>query len=408
MWGAERAVADLPPCVILAEETWGGALHAIRSLGEMGVPVLVAVAGEGARVYGASRHCFAAEDFDSENPTELCSRVVDWVERTAPAGAPIPVLPLSDRLVEALHRSRDRFGSHYRLAIPAPESAELFLDKASVFDLVGRFGLDVPQWVAVESSRDIVETRALRLPVVARPRRWSSAGRRPFKLEVHHARSLLEERLERGLAEGAEFVVQEQVVGPDEAVEWVVLYRSYAGSKTVACTGRKRRQDGPEGGVMVWGESLEIPEARRIAERFVAATGFRGLGGLEVKRDGERRYFIEFNPRLEAIHFLARRSGLDTVRMVYEELSLGSHPGELEGQGRASAWLGNAWLARLVRTGDWRLAVSDVGRFLAAPQKVFAVWSVRDPLPWLVVSLRLAGRVLSQSFRRLCRWGRSP
>ena len=31
----------MPPCLILAGESWGGGLHAIRSLGSRGVPVYV-------------------------------------------------------------------------------------------------------------------------------------------------------------------------------------------------------------------------------------------------------------------------------------------------------------------------------------------------------------------------------
>jgi len=144
---------------------------------------------------------------------------------------------------------------------------------------------------------------------------------------------------------------------------------------------------------MVWGESWPIPEASRIAQAFVEASDFHGLGGLELKRVGDRRFFIEFNPRLEAIHFLASRAGIDTVRMAYEDLALDRAP-EPAPQGRATAWLGNAWVERLARTRDWRTALRDVVAFSKAPRKVFAVWSARDPLPWLVMMSRMVARFL--------------
>lgn len=380
--------------------------------------MLVAVAGRGAQVYSASRHCFAARDFpleppDGSEPEEWSARVVEWVERTAPPAprdrpsGPIPVFPLSDRLVDVLDRTRALFGSRYRLAIPDGPAAALLLDKARAFEAAEEMGLDVPRWVAVSGSEGLLPSDSLELPVVVRPRRWSSAGSRYFKVRSYAERAELRQGLAEMLADGADVVAQERVPGPDESVEWVVFYRGDGGdgieSVWTACTGRKRRQASPVGGVMVWGESAPIPEAETMARRFADATGFVGLGGLEVKYHGGRRWFIEVNPRLEAIHFLAARAGVDTVAVAYRHLALGQPPAPPPEPRSAAAWVGGAWLSRLGTTRDWRTAALDAAGFAASPRKVMAVWSIRDPLPWFRVTARLgramARRILSRSRR---------
>jgi len=303
------------------------------------------------------------------------------------------VLPLSDRLLETLHRHHHHLPDRFRPAVPDPEAAELLLDKARAFALAGDHGLAVPPWVAVSTAADVEVAAALRLPVVVRPRRWSSSGSRYFKLRVFDDAGELRRALEEWLADGAGVVVQEQVPGPDEAVEWAIFHRSYLDGRFAVCTGRKRRQDAPEGGVMVWGRSEPIPEVAVLAERLAEAAGFRGPGGLECKVHDGRRWLIELNPRLEAIHFVAARAGVDTAWMAYRELATGEAPDAPAPPSTAAGWLGGAWLTRLRRTGDWRTALADAVRFSVAPGKVFAVWSSSDPLPWLALTQRLLKRL---------------
>lgn len=374
---------------MLAEETWGGTLHAIRSLSKARARVFVAVAGTGAAIYGRSRYCTGARDFDASDPQVFCSAVLKWYEEVSPGQAPTLVLPLSDRLVEFLHHCRDRFDAHFELMIPRPNKTERFLDKAESFRLAEEVGLAVPPWVAVSTPADLEAADALTLPVIVRPRRWSTVGESYFKIERYYDPRELRQGLTRLLGQGAELVAQEWIPGGDDRVEWVVLYRSPRSGTIVTCTGRKRRQDSPEGGVMVWGQAEVIPEARQMAECFVRGASFSGPGGLEVKEWENQRFFVEFNPRLEAIHFVASRAGVDTVRACFEDfVAGGKKAGPLEQQ-RASGWIGNAWLTRLSRTKDLKQALRDVAAFAFAPRKVFAIWSLWDPLPGVLVTLRL-------------------
>ena len=386
---------SLPPCVILAEEVWGSALHAIRTLGRDGVPVLVATAGSGAAIYGRSRHCLAAADFDPSDPIELCRQVAQWASSLSNGSEPITIIPLSDRLVEWLHRSRSSFGPGFVLAIPEPQVAEALLDKVTSFEIAERAGLDVPPWLRVADRSDIDATVGLKLPVAVRPTSWATVGDEYLKVAMCRDRPSLVRVLNHYLDHGAELVVQEYIDATDSDVEVGILWRSRDRAATAVCTGRKRRQAAPDGGVMVWGESTELADVRAHAERFLDESGFTGLGGIEFIRSGSTAWFIEFNPRLEAIHFLATSSGVDTVRMEYRDLALGEVPTVVAPQHRATAWVGSAWLTRLSSDwSTWPSALADRWAFARSPRRVRAVWSWRDPSPAMAVTSRLARRAL--------------
>lgn len=391
----------LPPCLILAEEVWGSALHAARSLGRAGVPVYIATAGHGAAVYRRSRYCAAAADFEFGDHVAFCRALQGWVESLGPGDEAVPVLPLSDRLVECLDVGRDVFSSRFRLSIPSRTAVGELLDKAESLRIAERAGLDVPAWTLVSSMDDLAKTEGLRLPVAVRPTRWSTVGKTYFKIAVYTDSQALRLGLESMVAQGAQLIVQEYVDAPDDHVEFGMLWRSIDQSATAVCTGRKRRQAAAEGGVMVWGEAVPLPAVEEAALRFLDESRFTGLGGIEFIRRGERNWFIEFNPRLEAIHFLAARAGIDTVRVAYRELALNEVPAEMPRQGPAAAWVGSAALGRfLSNPGDWGLILNDWWRFWRSPNRVRAVWSRDDPAPGLALARRLAHRAVTRCGRR--------
>lgn len=381
------------PCLILAEEVWGSTLQAVRSLGRAGIEVYVASAGSGSLVYGRSRWCAGAADFGGADVDAFCDEAIAWMERRAPGNTPVVVIPVSDRLVEAMHLARDRFPPRFRLSIPEPVLTEALLDKATSFELAERAGLAVPPWARVASADDIDAAAALRLPVAVRPTSWSTAGDEYFKVVRCADAAELDAALRRYLEHGATLIVQEYVTGRDSDVELAIIWRGRATGATAVCTGRKRRQASADGGVMVWGETAEIADVDALARSFLDDSGFVGLGGLEFIRADGVPWFIEFNPRLEAIHFMATAAGLDTVLFEYRSLAAGDEPADLPRQRPATAWIGSAWLARVQgNPGALPSALADRWAFGKSPGRIRAVWTWNDPVPGVVVAARLVRR----------------
>lgn len=391
---SELRFADHRPCILLTEETWGGTLHAARSLHSRGVPVLIATAGRGAAIFGRSRSCTAAADFDLDGEA-LCRALIDWASSELDPTSRVVILPTSDRLLQLLSRHRDLFGERFPLAVPPAALVEALIDKTTSLQLAEKAGLDVPPWTTVRSEADIQTVHRLRLPVIVRPTSWSTAGDTYFKLKVAFTAAELEGVVTGALQRGATLLVQEYLSGREDRVEFGILWRSEDGSEPVVCTGRKVRQSSPEGGVMAWGIAEDLPDVREDAIRFLEGIGFTGLGGIEFIREGGRLRFVEFNPRLEAIHFLATRAGLDTVTLAYEESAYGSSSRRPFTQTAAAAWIGSAWLERVKNDRrSWWTLIRDRIRFARHASKVKAAWTWHDPGPGLAITLRLLRRGL--------------
>lgn len=385
-----RRTALNPVTLLLAEEVWGSTLHAIRSLSGRGSEVLVAVAGEGASIYRSSRGCTRSVDVPHGDATATCSAVIHWVERVVEPARPVLVLPLSDRMVEYLHLNRDRFGDRYTLGVPEPALTRRLLDKEPSLALAESAGLSVPEWVAIRDRSDLSRIDRLRPPVALRPTKWSTVGRSYFKIAVERSHEGARRAAERALEDGGAVIAQEFREAPDDHVEFAIVWRSSDGSRTAVCTGRKCRQAGAEGGVMIWGVTTAIPDVHEATVAFLDHSGFTGLGGIEFIRGASGIEFIEFNPRLEAIHFISTAAGVDTVALAYDEVAAVGPTDAPTPTSGSAAWIGSAWISRVMSDPTYRAdALRDRLRFARATNKVTAVWSAADPVPGLLVVLRL-------------------
>jgi predicted ATP-grasp superfamily ATP-dependent carboligase len=378
-------------CLLLVDQNWGSALSAARQLGSRGVRVYMANAGLGGHILKASRYCHDAADFGADDPLRYCRDVRTWAEQEMSLDSPVPVIPLSDRLVEQLGRGAHQFSSSFRLAVPANAVISRLIAKDSSLKVAERAGLHVPAWSTVASEEEIDQVSRLRLPVIVRPQSWATAGEQYFKLAVLHDRTSLKAFVLAVLRRGAAVIAQEYVVAPEGSVEFGLVWRESAGGRTLVCTGRKLRQSTRSGGVMAWGETVDLPEVRRLTSQFVEASGFEGVGGAEFIRADGQCWFIEFNPRAEAIHFLADKAGLPLLWFLHQDL-IGEPIPPAEQQERVAGWVGAAWLERLRRhPADLRLYARDRRAFMHYGFRVTPVWSMTDPLPSLHLTARMAG-----------------
>lgn len=381
--------AQQPAALLLAEEVWGSPLHAIRSLDAAGADVLVATAGSGAHIFGRSRCRPQVADFDPTGGERFLADALDWARRHTGEG-PFVVIPFSDRLTETMHRHRDLLGPPALPVLSSPASLDELLDKSSSMRAAARAGLQVPPWTTLQHRDDLSLLGDLEAPLVLKPASWVSSDGAGFKISVHERTDDARRIAARALGRGVTLIVQEYRREPVEHIELAITWRSADGTSTAICTGRKRRQSGPEGGVMAWGESLELSDVAAAATAFLDATGFTGPGGIELIRTHRGLEFIEFNPRIEAIHFLASAAGVDVVRLAYDDVGLDRRPRVPPRQHAAAAWIGTAWIERLLeRPGDWKLLLQDRFEFAKAPTRERAVLTWRDPGPAAVLSVGL-------------------
>ncbi len=388
---------DAPAALLLTERVWGSPLHAMRSIHALGAPVLVATAGRGSHVFGRSRVRARTIDLDAAAGPAYLDAATTWARSLEP-DRPIVVIPFSDRTAEAMHTHRHLLTAPFRPVLAGEAAMGALLDKASSMRVAEQAGLTVPPWRELAGPDDVQRIHDLRPPVVLKPSTWRSSGVVPFKISVHHDPTEAASVASAAIAGGAVLVAQEYRTVPVEAVEFALTWTSDDGSRSAVCAGRKCRQSAPEGGVMSWGVTADLPDVDDGARRFIDASGYTGPGGIEFIRTDAGLEFIEFNPRLEAIHFLAAAAGIDIVRLAYDEAATGRRPSHPTVPVDAAAWIGSAWFGRLQqRPGDLRLCIGDRIRFARSPRRERAVLTWRDPAPALAV----VADVLSAASRRL-------
>jgi predicted ATP-grasp superfamily ATP-dependent carboligase len=387
-------------CLVL-----GGATHstlaAVRSIARLGVPVYVGTLDRRSLpVFGASRACAGVRRIEAASPDGIAAELRAFADASFPSAETVLVLSTSERAIDHLDGARDLLDGRFELAIPPAERCRPLLDKAASLALAEQAGLQVPPWACVRTADDVDALPDLRFPVCVRPTAWDTVGSRFFKIETFSSAATLRAGLLQAVAGGGTFIVQEYVGDADD-LEVGMVWVSTDGTEARTWTGRKRRSSSPEGGVLAWGEAVDLPDVDADILASASTLAYSSIGGIELLRAGDDLWFIEFNPRLEAFHRLGAISGFDAPALVAGEW-LGRSPAPQVRPRRAAMWVGAAWSERIAHDGRGiGLFVVDALRFVTHRRRACSLWSWRDPGPALASLRGRASRALRSPLGRI-------
>jgi len=116
-----------------------------------------------------------------------------------------------------------------------------------------------------------------------------------------------------------EVVVQEIIPGADSNLYYFVFYVSREGQILVRFAGQKLRVTPAHFGSASYVKSIYDPKLEEISLRFLEATGYVGLGGIEFKLDPRDNTFklIEVNARFGLWDVLATKCGIELPYIAY-------------------------------------------------------------------------------------------
>jgi predicted ATP-grasp superfamily ATP-dependent carboligase len=374
------------------------ALGAVRALAENGVPVCVVCNLRSADLAYHSRHV-------SEHhwPTKLgggSEAILDLLEHRAPAWRGWALFPTNDGALELLSRNRDRLSKDYAPTFPSWEIVRGIVDKQGTYEAAARAGIELP--LSYGSARlDRVRGKAFDYPLVIKPSE-GPAFYRHFgkKLLLARDESELLAALEKVEASGLSCELLDFVPGPDRQIFHYQIYMDRDGGPVGGFALRKLRQSPPYFGVARAAETAFAPELREQTVELLRELGWWGMASAAYKldpRDGRYR-LMEVNGRCCKSHGLARRAGINYALLAYGESVLGESGSGVEPNGWQGAWL--HLHADLLYTARWsgreELDWADFRRSYSGP-KTYAVWSARDPKPFLAEwggTLRKGARML--------------
>jgi D-aspartate ligase len=395
--------AAIPAVVLSCDGAHEGALNVVRSLGELGVPIVV-IADHANPAAAASRHC--SEFIHLPDFTAVPQRLGEVLQQLRDKHGTAPVVfPTADPDLKALNSLQSPGGGGLRLALAAPAIVDVLMDKLRFNELAVQAGLPVPRAYAASSLAE-VESLADRAeyPLIVKPSHpvaWKHDGIPP---EISRAKAILVDskaellRICRAVDPyGLNLIVQEYVPGGDEEHYDVHAYIDRSGQALATYSGRKWRIYPPHAGSGCFVESLHVPELEELALGILRKIDYRGLANINFKRSSRSGAFrlLEINPRVSQWNILAARSGVNLPWIAYRDLC-GLPPQALP-ERRTQVFYVNGKkdfkaFQEYRRTREWTL-----GRYVSSllrPGMVYQTLSLKDPGP----ALRLTGLWLAAKF----------
>jgi predicted ATP-grasp superfamily ATP-dependent carboligase len=386
-----------------------------RSLGEKGIPVIGLTAQRG--VYGnLSRYVTTAHTADSRNdPETLLSQMIALGERL---GQRAVLFPTRDHDLVFIDRFRAALDPYYVPVVPSSEALRRCLDKWETYLAAKSAAVPVPKCVVIETADALSHaTQDIEFPCVLKPvaahqwrsaNNWSLVGGRKA-ISVNSIEELMSAYAGIAAA-GAPILVQEEVPGPDDSLFVVACYVDRQGRFQGAFNLQKLVQIPAGFGTGCIVQTADRPELVDRTERLLRTVGFTGIAEVEYKWDArcDDYKLIEINPRPWDQHRLGVASGVDVMYLAYCDCA-GLGTPELRPTGRPMKWIAeDAFLLGLLgllwrREGGLLTLLRQAGG-----PKMFAIWSVRDPLPFIAYVTQLIPQLGRMVLARASPHRRSP
>jgi len=384
---------DHKPRILVLDADMIPALTVSRSLSQRGC--IVDVASHTTRPVSSYSNAVASI-FEYPDPLSATDAFVAWILEHVSTRYYDLVIPVTERTMVALSRSRDRL-QHIKIAMPAAQSLEVALDKSQTLALADRVGVPRPIGVSLFSLHELSGlTETLQFPVVLKPARSiGAADGSASQLQVSYAFDGAE--LKSGCSHALRFgpvLLQEVFRGIGIGIELIACQ-----GKIIYAFQHRRLHEVPltGGGSSLRKSEPILPELLAASERLIDALKWNGVAMVEFKLDLHTRKFclMEINGRFWGSLPLAVAAGADFPSMLLDL--------ELAGEIKPCRPYRNEVYCRLLsRDMQWYEAVlredtdtrmatipgswevfRELGLFFNRNHR-FDVQSLRDPIPGLI------------------------
>lgn len=375
-----------PAAVVVGLDSITG-LQSARILSARRVQVLGVVASR--RHWGARTNA-CVEVLESPLHGEELVRCL--LEASGRIGRKCVLVPCNDASVEAVSLHRERLADRFLLALPPHEIVELLMDKTRFARHAAEQGLPVPRTEVLAGRTDAERVATgIGYPCVIKPPHKAPgwlAHTSAKALTVHDAGELLA-TYDEVAGWAPRLLAQEWVEGPETGLYSCNAYFGDDGRPLATFVARKIRQWPPLVGTSASGEECRDDEVRDTTVTLFGGLGFRGLAYLEMKRDVRTGRLVIIEPnvgRPTGRSAIAEAGGVELLHTAYCDIAGLPLP-----QAREQRYVGAKWIdlrrdlqAALVARRQGALSLAGWARWVRGGPKAHAIWSARDPKPFLV------------------------
>lgn len=385
-------------------------LQSSRILSKYGIPV-IGIADDSRNFCCSTNSCKDVLTADTSNE-ELIDTLISLGNKL---GSKSVIIPCSDDSVLAVSKFRNELRDWYEFVIPEHETIDLLMDKVKFYKYLERNGFSIPPTFYVTDKSELKEiSNHIKFPCVIKPPRPAQSWFKYFNVKVLKIRNLQELHAvsENCLRAADTFIVQEWIDGGDSNIYQYYYYFDKNCEPVINYTSRKLRQWHIETGEACLAEECITDPVPRKSIDIYSGIRYKGITSLEIKigENNGGNFIIEPDvARPNTSIGLVEASGVPILYAMYCDALGMPVPTYTINQSGGTKWIS---LRRDIMASveyhargdlsfrDWLNSIKGV--------KTFAVFSIRDPLPFIFDFAELlkkmfesAGRGIRDFIKRL-------
>ena len=373
-----------------------GALAVARTLGRLGVPVY-AVVEDAYTPLAMTRYLTKAFVWDS-CPTDPESFVRAMSSIGESIARPAIIIPMDDLSAVFVAENAASLAPWFIMPRVQPQLPHQLANKACLHTLCAEIGIPSARSVIPHSIDDLrAFTEGAKFPVVVKAaEQWLPLKDRFSTIVLQTPGQLFKFYEDYNYEAGQRLIIQEYIPGDD----WICHgYYNSEKNTSLTFTGRKLRAYPTDAGSTALGVSVDNEALRCASEKLLKAVAYSGIIDMDWRkddRDGQYK-ILDCNPRVGMnFRMFENSAGIDVVRAQHLDLSGRRFENAAPIEGRlfiVESFYVLGFLRRMFR----RTAKQDAGKHLPRKGRELAWWSGDDPVPFLIMSLRLFMRPLGRA-----------
>jgi D-aspartate ligase len=294
----------------------------IRALAHKNLHI-IAMTYSKADVAQLSRH--VSEVVQSPAPEDE-ERFVACLIQNAHRWAGALILETADSAAIALSKNKERLSKYYRIATPAWDALNIFIEKEKTYALAKQYNIPHPKSIPLFGWEELRGSSEVLYPCILKPVHSS-----PFTSRFHVKNFVvkndreLKQKFQLCWDAGQSMILQEIIPGPDDNLYKMQGYVNSQGRLVGKFFYRKLRQHPPQFGIARVGISTDRhADVEWLTEELLTRASYRGYFSNEFKldpRDGQLK-LIENNCRMPRSGMLAIACGINFPWLIYQDLVL--------------------------------------------------------------------------------------
>jgi D-aspartate ligase len=354
------------------------ALGVVRSLGSVGVPILVLDTDLHSPAmrsrYGRKLQVSALEGPELMNSLIRLSQELD---------GPCMLFLTEEKTINTISEQRNLLPENQFIRLPEHFRLMQLMHKQGFQALAEDSGALIPKTVRLEGLDDLRKLDGLNFPCVLKPSKksyvYGERFKKAYKLNSIAETTKMYQEIEPVLAD---MVVQEWIEGSDAEIYFCLQYIGEMGEVISSFAGRKIRSWPPRiGGTASCTAAKEYEtELAKTTSDFFKKVGFTGMGSMEYKRDARDGRFYMVEPTVARTDFqqevaTVNGNNLPFAAYSYECGLVAPVQREIEPP--------KTWRDALTDRWSFEEGGKAEDQLSRSYKSIDSYWRWNDPLPWV-------------------------